>query len=333
MLFFCHYFTLESSLDNPPAPWLQRGISRTLVADPDDRVRLNRKMLASLSKGTTLAADLFHLNDRELAKLLKGWSDHGNFERYEQFSAQSWSVFDYLAGTTRLRQSSPGFWHSKATDNRKRRTRTCSRIISDLDMTVFQSWREWVHKQGTGGFAPLPPQVQHKLKHQVIPLVANRQAKRKDRILAIRNIGIEGYVFGADALIELLHGDDAIPREEVIWALEAISGMAHGNDKERWSAWWSSLPIEIREGRHLNEENLTQCASQTTDMRSRSSAHVADNQSQMSPTWIPPTVWSPNSTAEGDLPGPAADPGLKSRLDTTLNQARSDAGSLERFSF
>ena len=98
---FCHYFMLESTTANPPAPWLQRGISRTLVGDPDDRVRLNREMLASLSKGTALAAELFHHNDKELAKLLKGWSDYRNFERYEQFAAQSWSVFDYLAGAPR----------------------------------------------------------------------------------------------------------------------------------------------------------------------------------------------------------------------------------------
>jgi hypothetical protein len=35
--------------------------------------------------------------------------------------------------------------------------------------------------------------------------------------------------------------------EEVVCALEAISGMAYGDDQDRWSAWWEGLPIEIRE--------------------------------------------------------------------------------------
>jgi hypothetical protein len=44
---------------------------------------------------------------------------------------------------------------------------------------------------------------------------------------------------------KLLQVDDAIPREEVVWALEAISGMAYGDDKDGWAAWRSDLPAEI----------------------------------------------------------------------------------------
>ena len=90
--------------------------------------------------------------------------------------------------------------------------------------------------------------------NRVIPLIENRQAKREDRIQAIRYIGIEGYVLAADALIGLLQGDDAIPREEVVWALEAISGMAYGDDQDRWTDWWNSLPTEVREGRRRHQE-------------------------------------------------------------------------------
>jgi hypothetical protein len=253
---FCHYFMMEMSPDNPPSAWLQRGISRSLASDPDDRARLNRKMLASLSRGTACAADLFKFNDKELVKLLKHWSDHRNFDRYEQFSAQSWSVFDYLAGT-----------HAPAA-----RQAQFLAVLNDKQSKVppedvfkqhfgfgfnqlIQHWREWVHKQGIGTFAPLPDLTQDKLLHHVIPLIEDRQAKREDRILAIRNLGIEGYILGANDLIVLLQSDDAIPKEEVVWALEAISGMAYGDDKDRWADWWSSLPAEIRDGlRRLGQE-------------------------------------------------------------------------------
>jgi predicted RNA-binding Zn-ribbon protein involved in translation (DUF1610 family) len=93
-----YYFMIETSPDNPPAAWLQRGICQTLASDPDDRARLNRKMLVSLSKRTALAADHFKLNDTELSKLIKGWSNYSNFEKLEQYSAESWSVCEYLTG-------------------------------------------------------------------------------------------------------------------------------------------------------------------------------------------------------------------------------------------
>jgi len=63
-------------------------------------------------------------------------------------------------------------------------------------------------------------------------------------------------VLGADALIGLLRGDDAIPREEVVWALEAVSGMTYGDDQDRWAAWWKSLPTEIREAHSGHDKSL-----------------------------------------------------------------------------
>jgi hypothetical protein len=48
---------------------------------------------------------------------------------------------------------------------------------------------------------------------------------------------------------------DVIPRQEVTWALEAISGMAYGDDPDRWAAWWNELPTEIRERRRQHEND------------------------------------------------------------------------------
>jgi hypothetical protein len=253
---FCSYFMSETSSDNRPAPWLQRGISKTLVSDPDDRARLNRKMLVSLSRGTSLATDLFKLNDAELVKLIKGWSDHRNFARLEQFSAESWSVFEYLGGTQAPAERQEGFRAFLNENHPKGESEeTFKRHFGFGFDQLFERWREWVQEQGIGTFAPLSPLIQDGLLNRVIPLVKDHQATRADRILAIRNIGSEGYILGADALIGLLQGDDAIPREEVVWALEAISGMAYGDDKDRWAAWRSELPAETDdELRRLEEK-------------------------------------------------------------------------------
>jgi hypothetical protein len=55
-------------------------------------------------------------------------------------------------------------------------------------------------------------------------------------------MGRAGYVVGAEALIELLREDGEIPRAEIIWSLEAISGLNHGHDIKRWTQWWDKLP-------------------------------------------------------------------------------------------
>jgi hypothetical protein len=68
-------------------------------------------------------------------------------------------------------------------------------------------------------------------------------------------MGSNGYVWGADALSGLLGNDDVIPREQVTWALEAISGMAYGDDPDRWKAWWNEVHTEIRETRRQYEND------------------------------------------------------------------------------
>jgi hypothetical protein len=100
-----------------------------------------------------------------------------------------------------------------------------------------------------GEFAPVPDEVEKALITQVIPLIEDQEATRDDRILAIRHLGTEGHVLGAGALIDRLRGDETVPRDEVVWALEAISGMTYGADQDRWSLWWQGLPPAVRDAR------------------------------------------------------------------------------------
>jgi hypothetical protein len=67
------------------------------------------------------------------------------------------------------------------------------------------------------------------------------------RIHAIRDMGSAGYVLGADALIDLLRAPDVVPKQEILWALEAISGLTLGDDPDRWSSWWSEPPLSARQ--------------------------------------------------------------------------------------
>ena len=176
---------------------------------------------------------------------MRGWYDHRNFRRFAQFDAQSWSLVEFLGG-----QASP--------EERRRRFRA---FLHDLqakapDEEVFErhfghgfgplldGWREWVLGQGIGSHEPPPPHIQEALTERLIPLVRNPQARIMDRIQAIRDMGRVGYVLGADTLIDLLQDGDQTLKEELVWALEAISGLAWGDDPDRWRAWWDDLAVE-----------------------------------------------------------------------------------------
>src|SRR5262249_14307479 len=108
---------------------------------------------------------------------------------------------------------------------------------------MLDGWRRWVLDQGIGTYEPAPPDVGDALLKRVLPVVRDRRARRGDRILAIRELGGAGYLLGADALIELLREDGDIPKEEIVWSLEMISGRVWGDDSDRWQAWWDDLPM------------------------------------------------------------------------------------------
>ena len=212
----------------------------------DELARLNRKMIVSLSRGTALGIDLFDRTDKKIGRHLIRWADYRHFQSLEQFRAESWSMFEYLAGRQAPQQRRDRLRASSMIRNQMRIHERLERHFGFGFGPLVESWRQWVKSRGIGTFAPLQQSVREKVLNLLVPLIIDRQAKQQDRILAIRKMGSEGYVVGADTLIGLLGDDDMIPMVEVVWALESISGMTHGDDRSRWMAWWNSLPAEIR---------------------------------------------------------------------------------------
>ena len=106
---FCSYLMSETSPANRPAPWLQRGISKTLVSDPDDRAGSTGRCSCRSPRGTSLGSELFTLNDAELVKLMKGWSDHRNFARLEQFSPNHGRLLSTWGASRLLRKGRINF--------------------------------------------------------------------------------------------------------------------------------------------------------------------------------------------------------------------------------
>lgn len=229
-----------------PKPWLQIGVSRKVTFDGKNGEceRLNRKMVAAFGRGTALSNELFALTLRDVMGLMRSRNDHRDFQKLDQLGGQSWSIFEYLCG-------------KQAPDERRAAVRA---LLKDKRLKTHQEesfvehfgfgfgalldeWRKWVLGQGIGTYEEPPPRVREALLNRVIPAVRDRQSRSENRILAIREMGVQGFLLGADALIDLLRDCDDIPKEEVVWALCMLSGMAWGDDPDRWQGWWESLPM------------------------------------------------------------------------------------------
>ncbi len=236
------YFLLDAYKNCPMPIWLQSGVANTLACGGSvaELSRLNRKMLASISRGTNLeAVELFDVRQAAMIKLVNGWQDHAKFTRYMQLTRQAHSVVEYLCG------------HGSPVDRRARFRSFVQEVrAGKLEEATFEKcfgfgyvelmaqWRRWVMDQGPGIGTPPPAQIRDALIERLIPTILDEGAPLMNRIEAIRDMGRAGYCLGADALIDLLSTGDERLRESATWALEMISGLALGSDESQWREWY-----------------------------------------------------------------------------------------------
>jgi hypothetical protein len=91
-----------------------------------------------------------------------------------------------------------------------------------------------------------PPEIRTAIIEKLVPAISDRSKNAQDRIQAMRSMGATGYVLGADTLIDVLREGDDRFTETATWSLEAISGLALGNDAARWSHCWAERnPKEV----------------------------------------------------------------------------------------
>jgi hypothetical protein len=242
------YFLLDSHRKRPSPPWLQLGIANLLAcgSDREELSRLNRKMLAAISRGAQLGtADLFAVQPRAMASLMRDWQDHGKFAHSNQLSTQSWSLVEYLCGREAPIERQIQFRAFLVDRSSKEpREKIFERHFGFGFDSLLEGWRVWVQDRGIGVHQLPPDHIRDALRECVIPTIQDYRANPLERIQAIREMGRAGYALGADTLIDLLGNDAQIPDEEIIWSLESISGLALGNGTERWANWWDGLPHE-----------------------------------------------------------------------------------------
>jgi predicted RNA-binding Zn-ribbon protein involved in translation (DUF1610 family) len=252
-------YLLQTSLARTQHPWMHEGVARLVTTDGRDRCALNRAVLASLARGTSFGTRLFSVTPLELSRFIQGWDQFGNFERLQQFGAESRSVVEFLSGAEAPEERREQFQaFLRDPDAQKRSDKTMWLYFGFGHDELVARWRAWVTEQGIGSFKLPDPFVRHGLLERVVPLIKNRQANVKERILAIRWSGTAGHVLAGSALVELLTDEDSAPKEEIVWALEAISGVSYGDDVARWTSWWQSLPAGIAQaGLGANQPQMT----------------------------------------------------------------------------
>ncbi len=239
------YYFLDSYRKGRTPLWLQVGTANLVACGGDEMelARLNRKMLAALSRGTALGtADLFHLNPTSIITLVRDWQDFKKFSRYTQLIAQSWSVVEFLCSQQQGLEQFRAFLGGRS--SKAPIEEVFNHHFYYGFEILLERWRSWVLNRGIGLHESPPLDIRDALLGRLIPMVQDHEANQLERIQAIREMGRSGYVLGADALIEALRSDDQIPAEEVVWSLESISGLALGDNVERWADWFDHLPKE-----------------------------------------------------------------------------------------
>jgi hypothetical protein len=201
-------------------------------------------MIASISGGTAWSEDLFSMSSSKLSKLLRS-KDSRSAQRAEQFGDQSWSIVEYLGGDQAPEERKLAFRaFLKGKRSKSRQEESFFKHFGFGFGSLLDAWRAWVHDQGTGAAEPPPAQVRDRLVHRVLPVIRDRHTPRRDRIQAIRDWRKAGLLMGADVLIDLLREPGDVPKEEIVCALGAVSGMAWGDDPNQWEAWWRELPAD-----------------------------------------------------------------------------------------
>jgi hypothetical protein len=236
---------LEQVYGSLPGPWVQAGLTKGLDAHGGrgDLARLNRRMVAALSGGAAWSEDLFSTSAHQVSKLFQRSKDPRSARKAELFTDQAWSIIEYLGGESAPEARRAAF--RAFLKDKRAKSQQESAFFQHIGFgfgTLLDDWRSWVLDRGIGADEAPPPELRDALVNRVLPVVRDRHARGEDRIQAIRDWRSAGVVLGADALIDLLRDPGDIPKEEVVWALCMASGMAWGDEPDRWQDWWDGLP-------------------------------------------------------------------------------------------
>jgi hypothetical protein len=242
--------------------WLYLGIGGLISRDPTsgEQARLTRRIRAELlrTKESLRARDLFKRNPKIIFRSGVKPGLHAEFAARTSLVFHAQALVDYLAGRDAPRERLEPFRAFLKDLKRKDNYDAVFRRHFGHGLEqLYNNWREWVLAKGVGEHEPPAAVFREALIDHIIPLVADRSAKKVERIQSIRDMGTAGYTLGADALMDLFDDRDQEVRATAVWALEAISGTIGGENIDHWEDWWDGLPRDAEPAGA--EENAPDC--------------------------------------------------------------------------
>ena len=98
-------------------------------------------------------------------------------------------------------------------------------------------------RRGTGTFSAPAGWQQQVIQDLLLPVLRDKNVEAMRRLRAIRALGEQGFVFGADAVVDVLAdtAEESDVRTAAYWVLESISGQSFGANIEAWRTWWDAL--------------------------------------------------------------------------------------------
>jgi hypothetical protein len=238
------YHLLEAVEGRAPPAWMNQGLAAALSHDDEyhELARLNRRVMAGFAAGRTIGAAKFFgtTANRIWEKHTRHELDH--FAWSNQFTAQAWSLMEFLCGrgaTDERRRVFQTFFNDA--DRGKRPAQAIERHLGGSCEELLARWRKWVDGRGIGEHCPPPKHVADYLLAGPIARLGSGDTLPGDRVAAIRELGEQGYLLGADRLIGVLREDNEDLCAEAVWALECISGRVLGSSPSVWEQWWEGL--------------------------------------------------------------------------------------------
>lgn len=223
-------------------PWLQMVVSQLAATGSEpDVLRRNHRSIRVWQQCDPTSAEpgLLTMPQRHALHVLLDTNRPEGFRRSACYACQMTSLAVFLAGPSagERRERFQRFFRDL-----KRGERTEQAFVRHFGYgfdRLMQDWHAWALTQEVQPYDPPPPIVRRHIQQHLAPLIADESAPPAERGEAIRHVGGVAYLTGAYVLIDLLRPGTAHPlRDDVVWALERISGESHGEHVAAWQEWW-----------------------------------------------------------------------------------------------
>ncbi len=223
------------------------GIAHLTMLRGDEREsqRINRLVLELAGQRAVFGPEMVNVSALQLWTRALHVHNHDEHLYNAMFRTQAASLAEYLTTDAPREQQEAfrGYVSRLLTSGRQEQSLEAALGVP-LE-TVFNEWRCWTQARATPGYNQPNAEQAAMIQGKLAPLVRDRKGSFSDRVIAIRVLGVHGFLLGAETLIDVLAVEEDIDLcREAHTALRMISGKSFGPEPEPWRAWWAEVAVE-----------------------------------------------------------------------------------------